>query len=195
MANENRGKYQYESIPLAGIIGAPLKAAANANAMMSKQQAEFLMEYCFAKSETDNGRTVYHPIMIEMSLTRGVQGDNGMPKPTTVMFNVPLLTIIPISSLAIESVDLTYRLQITSQTTRSQEASLSSTQRMKEEDTVELSGRISGDKSASSSRKSSAKMDSTLEIDIKARQLPLPVGITSMLDLYSRAMHPVDPDK
>lgn len=195
MANEKRGKYQYESIPLAGIIGAPLKAAANANAMMSKQQAEFLMEYCFAKTETDKNKTVYHPVMVEMSLTRGIQGESGAPEPTTITFNVPLLTIIPISSLAIESVDLTYRLQITSQTTKSQEAKLSNSRQLKEEDTVALSGRISGDASSSSSRKTSAKMDSTLEIDIKARQLPLPVGITSMIDLYSRAMHPVDSKK
>ncbi len=195
MANENRGKYQYESIPLAGIIGAPLKAAANANAMMSKQQAEFLMEYCFAKSESGNGRTVYHPVMVEMSLTRAIPDGDESPREATVVFSVPLLTIIPISSLAIESIDLTYKLQITSQTTKSQEASLSSTQRMDAEDKVELSGRIGGDRSLSSTRKSSATMDSTLEIDIKARQLPLPVGVTSMLDLYSRAMHPVEPDK
>ena len=50
------------------IIGAPLVAAVRANAMMLREQTKFLMDFCFSK---DKDGDIYHPIMIEMAMTRG----------------------------------------------------------------------------------------------------------------------------
>ena len=52
---------------LTDLVSAPLIAAAEANAKISKTQVDFLLECCFTK----NGNS-YAPKMIQMELTRAV---------------------------------------------------------------------------------------------------------------------------
>jgi len=198
-----RFRPRYESIPLAGIISAPLIAAADANAAMSRQQAQFLLDFCFAKGNDgpeDGGQgdgggpsgATMTPVMISFTLSKLVTDDDGQAQVVTVRFEVPLLTIIPISSLAVESVTLSYTLQVTSHTVRRTEPLLPGTDE-KPDESVELSARISHEKpeaNAPNSRTTSAH--STLAVNIKAGQLPLPTGLTAMLDLYSKAMCPIE---
>lgn len=83
---------EFTGLPMDSLIGAPLTAAATANASMAVTQTQFMLDTCFTKTPltkvtsapgvtpvtTDlvkdlNGKQVYNylPIMIKMSLTRG----------------------------------------------------------------------------------------------------------------------------
>lgn len=83
---------EFTGLPMDSLIGAPLTAAATANASMAVTQTKFMLDTCFIKTPLTkvtsaagvtpvttapvvdlNGQPVYNylPIMIKMSLTRG----------------------------------------------------------------------------------------------------------------------------
>lgn len=66
--------------------------------------------------------TSYAPVMIEMSLERGVltptTDKDGKPtteiRNFTTSFNLPLLTIIPVNSLGVNNVDISFEMEVKS---------------------------------------------------------------------------------
>lgn len=66
--------------------------------------------------------TSYAPVMIEMSLERGVltptTDKDGKPtteiRNFTTSFNLPLLTIIPVNSLGVNNVDISFEMKVKS---------------------------------------------------------------------------------
>ena len=112
------------ALNIAELIGAPLAAAASANSQMLKLQTAYLIETCFVKKEEDS----YEPVMIEMSITRSAidnsQRDNPTFKKYSAKFKVPLLTLIPINTLAVDNIDINFSLEIISQTEVTSEQSL-----------------------------------------------------------------------
>ena len=179
------------------IIGAPLVAASTANSMMLREQTKFIMDFCFSK-EGD----IYHPVMIPLSISRAViekdENNNNEPriKTVTTKFNLPLLTIVPISSLAVESVKVDFEMEITSEITK--DAAESSVLDKNQSTKPKLLGRISTDSKdhsqSSSSIKSSSKSSSKLKVNINAEQLPLPVGLTTILELFTKSIQPLESD-
>lgn len=186
----------YRSTDIAGVIGAPLVAAATANSMMAREQVKFLMDFCFQK--TDN---TYEPVMIRMSITRAVveptTGSQTQPTISRIesTFEIPLLTIIPINSLAVESMEVDFMLDITGHiVSDSNESS-----RTGEDDSnksVQLMGKVGRPASAlplaGTTEHYEQKSSASLKVHIKSGPLPLPVGITSILNLYVKNLQPVE---
>lgn len=128
---------QFTGLPMGSLIGGPLNAAANANASMAVTQTQFMLNTCFNKTESkDGGVESYEPIMIKMSLTRGVvtpgqpAGPGGTPAATdpkmetfTTAFDLPILTIIPLNSLAVNTVDINFEMEVKSSYGESQDKS------------------------------------------------------------------------
>lgn len=191
---------EYSGLDIEGIISAPLIAGAHANSMMAKEQVQFLMDFCFAK----NGDT-YVPVMIRMSMTKGVltPPENKNDKPTieriTTTFELPLLTIIPINSLAVKSMQLDFDLEVISQfsTDKTKNHNISQLGNPNQNQKgVKLVGRISSRNtvSADTSMKQHYmnKSTSSLKVNIKSGQLPLSIGLTSILNAYSKNIQPVE---
>ena len=105
---------QFSGLPMESLIGGPLNAAAKANSAMALTQTMFMLDTCFKKKNiSGSGKPPvynYEPIMIDMVLTRsvitqGMDTTKGIPQAST-KFTLPLLTILPINSLAVETVDI-----------------------------------------------------------------------------------------
>lgn len=102
---------QFTGLPMEDLIGGPLNASAKANAAMA------LTQYCSSVRHTS-----YAPVMIEMSLERGVltptTDKDGKPtteiRNFTTSFNLPLLTIIPVNSLGVNNVDISFEMEVKS---------------------------------------------------------------------------------
>jgi hypothetical protein len=98
------------ALDIESLISAPLVAVSKANATMAHGQTRFLLDYCFNK--TDDG---YEPVMITMALTRHLlapdKHDNTVQGVTTY-FKLPLLTIVPLNSLAVDKVTIDFHLEI-----------------------------------------------------------------------------------
>lgn len=166
----------------------------------------------------------YSPIMIIMSLTRSVitPGTPGVaasaqgvtPVVTAVaaqpaiiqnvktQFNLPMLTVVPLNSLAVDSVDIGFEMEVKS--SFSQEESASSEKTRKSEGSFEakagwgpFSVTVKGsasydstDKTASSShyqKSNSAKYT----VNVHAGQLPLPKGVNTIIEAFTQAIQPI----
>ena len=171
------------------VISAPLIAAAQANSKMLSEQTKFIMDFCFQET----GENKYDPIMIELSITRGslkAETDETTIVQNRMVFKVPSLTLIPLNSLGVDTVSIDFEMEITSQKTKSTMRTFGS----EPKDEVELHGKISYDsrEKRSSSRKAEGKTENTskLKVNVHASSLPIPVGVSTLLDLYVKSVHP-----
>lgn len=222
---------QFTGLPMEDLIGGPLNASAKANAAMALTQTKFLLETCFNKVERalnnkeaqdykkkygkdpDNSvkHTSYAPVMIVMSLERGVltptKDDNNEPKTeiqtVTTLFNLPLLTIIPINSLGVNNVDISFEMEVKSSYSETESEN-------KEKDTNGegsfesklgwglLSVSIKG--SASYSSRDSSTHDTHYEksnsakytVNVHAGQLPVPKGVNTIIEAFTQAIQPIE---
>ena len=236
---------EFSGLPMDSLIGGPLNAAAKANAAMALTQTKFMLDTCFTllpvaevkesagvaevKDATGNITTPgvsahpamkaydnYSPIMIVMSLTRGVitpgvavTDDKGVTTTTattiqtlTTQFNLPLLTIIPLNSLAVSTVDITFEMEVNSSFDERQTDTKES--ESKGEGSFEakvvwgpISVTIRG--SASYDSKDSSTHDTHYQksnsakytVNVTAGQLPLPKGVNTIIEAFTQSISPI----
>jgi hypothetical protein len=126
----------------------------------------------------------YEPIMIKMAYNRSdvVQEDgklNVVQK--ELQFTVPMLCLIPFSSIAVDKLTVDFDMEIISVTSYKTDHGVLDKQ-------AQLHGRISP---ASDSVDSRNQKSCRLKVNINAGQLPLPSGLLSIIDLYSKSIQPV----
>lgn len=199
---------QFTGLPMEDLIGGPLNAAAKANAAMALTQTRFLMDTCFKKVKSEKEeRTSYEPVMIEMSLVRGTlvpDGNSVKVKSVTTTFNLPLLTIIPINSLGVNTVDIAFEMEVKS--SYSEAETQEKTEQREGKADLEaklgwgpLSVSIKG--SASYSSTDSSTHDTHYEksnsakysVSVKAAQLPVPKGVNTIIEAFTQAIQPIEP--
>jgi len=197
---------QFTGLPMKALIGAPLAAAAEANQQMALTQVSFLMDTCFHAREKDTDP--YKPIMVDMVLTRGViqAGTAEKPEPTMAQvsstINLPILTILPLNSLAVDNVQVDFEMEVKS--SYSEDHSKDTKTENKAEGSFKASvgiGWFSAEVSGSvSSSSSTATNDSThyeksnsakYTVSVHAGQLPLPEGVTTIIQAYSQNITPI----
>lgn len=183
---------QFSGLPLKALIGAPLKAVTDANAMISRSQTQFILDTCFEKIED---RETFKPIMITFELERSIIDANGEleKEPVKMQFKLPLLTLIPINSLAVETLKVSFEMEVKSTTesrSNSQEKEKSlSNNKINADDDSEIYGYLA--KTTKSDSKNQASSVARYEIEMKAGQLPLSKGLTAIIDIFSKNMIPI----
>ena len=165
----------------------------------------------------------YAPIMIVMQLTKGVitpaqSGNPGNPSatppvpavagtPTTIQymtttFNLPLLTIVPLNSLAVQTVDITFEMEV-----KSSFAEDTSEKKEKEvKGSAEFEAKVgwgpfsaSIKASASYDQKDSSTHDTHYQksnsakytVNVHAGQLPLPSGVNIIIQAFANSITPI----
>jgi hypothetical protein len=218
---------QFSGLPMESLIGGPLCAAAEANARMAHTQSQFILNTCFnsrlikAKrvrlnntgggyESVDEEVKMYDPILINLEMIRPALDDNGnqllgsdnKPAPPAIFqIKVPLMAVIPINSLAVQSVDINFEMEVKS--SFEEKVAEKSGSEKKAETGFEaevgnffVKATIKGSASYSSSE--SKERDTHYQksnnakytVAVKAGQLPMPTGITTILDLYVKNMFP-----
>jgi hypothetical protein len=214
---------QFTGLPMDSLIGGPLNAAAKANAAMAVTQTKFILDTGFSRTavqpatDTEPPTYEYHPIMITMSLTRGVITP-GIPAHTendtnveatdtsiqtfTTTFDLPLITIIPINSLGVDEVAITFEMEVKS--SFSEEQSEQTEENIKAEASFEvkvgwgpISATVRG--SASYDQKDSATHSTHYQksnsakytVNVHAGQLPVPKGVNTIIEAYTNAIQPL----
>jgi len=189
--SDNSFKPNFSSeLNIESIISAPLIAASKANVAMVTGQARFLLDYCFQKDEE---RDTYEPVMITMSLTKGIIDETKLPDDPdyitmqTLNFGMPLLCIVPLSSIAVDKVTIDFDMEITSVTSYESEHGILQKRAI-------LNGKISNtSQDANDSNKNQYKSQSSskLKVNVNAGPLPLPMGVLTILDMYTKAIQPL----
>lgn len=158
---------QESELNLESIVSAPMIAVSKANSIMLSGQTEFILNYCFNQF-VNNNRTTYEPKMIDL-VVNNVNNENSIVQ-------IPLLTLLPINSLAIDKMKVNFNMEITSISSyKSQSGSL--------DRKAQLSGKLSGDKNNGSNSTSSNR---NLEVSVEASKLPLPNGLLNIIEMYSK---------
>ncbi len=193
---------QFTGLPMDMLIGAPLNAAVDANAAMALTQAKFIMDTCFSKTD---GK--YTPVMIEMTLSRGVllpPKDKDTPSTIETVetsFYLPLITILPLNSLGVDNVDITFEMEVKSaygeEQSEHQETEIKASASWEVKAgwgpvSATVKGNASYDhKDASSFNSHYEKSNSAkYSVNVHASQLPIPRGVNTIIDVYSSAIQP-----
>lgn len=196
---------QFSGLPMDALIGAPLNAAAKANAAMALTQTSFMLDTCFKKN-TDGG---YEPIMISMTLNRGViknpEDSEKAPIIETFQtkFELPLLTIIPLNSLAVDKVDISFEMEVKSSfgedTQEKKESELKAASSFEAKVgfgpfSAKIKGSVSYDQKESSSRDTHYQKSNSAKytLNIHAGQLPLPQGVTTIINAFTKSVEPIE---
>jgi hypothetical protein len=197
---------QFSGLPIKALIGTPLLAAAEANSKMALTQTQFLLSTCFDNTlGTDNSTVVnnYTPKMVKMTLTRSVINADGSPgTPVKTAFNLPLLTILPLNSLAIDNVTVNFEMEVKSSFSNDVETSAESESAAKGGFSAkvgfgcfsaEVHGSVSSSSKSSSFDKSHYEKSNSAEyeINVHAGQLPLPEGVLIIIKVFTEAIAPI----
>lgn len=188
---------QFSGLPMKALIGAPLKAAIDANAMIAQSQTQFILNNCFEKPSEDSHNI--RPVMVQFQLERNILHADGQPssEKARMDFSIPLMSMMPISSLAIETLKIEFQVEIKSsreftretssdRKRRSSDKGLDNTYKAHEFDT-ELHGTLA----TRSNDKTHESTGTNYEVTLTAGQLPLPGGITSILDIFTKNLSPI----
>lgn len=196
---------QFTGLPMADLIGGPLMAVTDANGNMAKKQTQFLFDTCFKYTE---GSDNLEPIMIKLNLTRAVLSfDDTLTTPDTSYFtttiDLPLLTIIPLNSLGVDSASVNFEMEVKSSCSEDIKESSNS----KESGSGSITGKIgwglfsvsiTGTVSYSSedSRTHDTHYENTntakYSVSVHAGQLPMPKGVNTIIDAYAKSIQPVE---
>ena len=181
---------QDAELNIESIISAPLIALSKANTMILNGQATSILDQYFTKTKSkkkgDKGKIKYHyqPKMINMVLTKFMEVEQET-KPYDVVFQVPLLSIAPLNSIAIQKMKISFNLDITSTTSYINQSNTIIERK------AQLNGKISSISNDGSRAPGYTKSNQRrLKINIQAGPLPLPLGILNMLELYSKNIQP-----
>ncbi len=196
---------QFSGLPMKSLIGAPLKAATNANAMMAHTQTQFMLSTCFNETtdENDAANKKLTPIIIEFTLSRAVIKADGTPgTDITSTFKLPLLTLIPLNSLAVDDVKVHFEMEVSSSTSKDSETEKSSESSAEGSFTAkynagffscEVSGSVASSSKESSKQKEhyEASNKARYEVDVHAGQMPLPTGVTTIINTFMKNVDPI----
>lgn len=185
---------EFGGLPLKALIGAPLKAAADANGMLARSQTQFILSTCFDADES--GKLV--PKMIEFDIHRTVINHDGTVADETakMSFSIPMLTLVPINTLAVDELDVAFEMEVKS----SREYNHESVEDEKNASKGHLTSPYNADKfscemhgTLTNSKDQSGKNSGNARYEIKmhAGKSPLPLGLTTIIDVFAKNIAPI----
>ena len=182
-----------QAIPFGSMIGGPLKACIEAQAMAAQTSWQFIQEVGL-NTNPETGKKEAVNVSFQF-----------MQNGRMVQLNVPLLTIVPIPYIAIHDIDINFKANISASSSSVSEQSSSS----------DLSGNLEAgggikvgpfhmdakmNASYSSKKDSKATQDSkysveyTMDVAVKAGQDSMPAGLAKVLELLGSALDVSDPE-
>jgi len=147
--------------------------------------------------------------MIDMTLTRGVinkdSSGNVTITPVETTFKLPLLTVVPLNSLAVESADVSFEMQVKSSFSEKTDDTSSSTTKGSATISggasflgglihVSVSGSLSYDKTDSSTHSTHYQKSNSAKytVNVQAGQLPLPKGVNTIIEAFTNSIQPIE---
>ena len=181
-----------QSIPFGSIIGGPLKACVEAQALAAKTTWEFIQNVGINVNPETGEKTA---VNVSFSFIQGGR---------LVQLNIPLLTIVPIPYIAIREVDINFKANISASSSSAAETneSVSKDAALKASASLGLGCfKMNANMNASYSSKKDSKATSdskysveyTMDVAVKAGQDSMPAGLSKILELLGNSLDVSDP--
>lgn len=180
------------AIPFGSIIGGPLKACIEAQAMAAQASWNFIKEVGLnTNAETGEKEAI--------NVTFRFLKDGRMAQ-----LNVPLLTIVPIPYIAITDIDIAFKANISASSSSVSENSSSSSMDAGVNGTAGLkvgpfhvdasfNANYSSKKDSKATQESKYSVEYTMDVAVKAGQESMPAGMAKLLELLGNALSVDDP--
>lgn len=181
-----------QAIPFSSMIGGPLKACIETQAMAAKTTWDFIQEVGL---NTDPETGEKKAVNVSFSFIQ-----NGRE----VQLNVPLLTIVPIPYIAINSIDINFKASISASSSSVNETSSSEAVDAGADITAglkigpfhmdaKLNANYSSKKDSRATEESKYSVEYTMDIAVKAGQDSMPAGLAKVLELLGNSLDVSDP--
>ena len=194
MGNQEQATALLSQIPLGAIIGGPLKAAVDAQAAAAVACYEFVKKIGFTEI-TDANKAVIGQKCQDVVFTFERTDPNDNNKKVQMAITVPVLTIMPIPFIRIESLTVNFKASISAVDTTSQETKESSDKEGKLDASVGfplwkvgVSGGISSKKDSTATNSSKYSVEHTMDVSMHAVQDDMPAGMAKLLDFMTRSI-------
>lgn len=182
-----------QAIPFGSIIGGPLKACIEAQAMAAQTSWQFIQEVGL---NTDPKTGQKEAVNVSFQFMQ-----NGR----MVQLNVPLLTIVPIPYIAIHDIDINFKANISASSSSVSELSSSSALDAGAEVTAglkvgpfhmdaKMNANYSSKKDSKATQESKYSVEYTMDVAVKAGQDSMPAGLAKVLELLGSALDVSDPE-
>lgn len=182
-----------QAIPFGSIIGGPLKACIEAQAMAAQTSWQFIQEVGL---NTDPNTGQKEAVNVSFQFMQ-----NGH----MVQLNVPLLTIVPIPYIAIHDIDINFKANISASSSSVSEQSSSSALDVGAEASIgakwgpfhmdaKMNASYSSKKDSKATQESKYSVEYTMDVAVKAGQDSRPAGLAKVLELLGSALDVSDPE-
>ena len=180
-----------QAIPFGSMIGGPLKACIEAQAMAAQTSWDFIQRVGLNTDPSTGERKA-----INVSFTF-IQGGR------MAQLNVPLLTIVPIPYIAINTIDINFKANVSASsssvtensTSSSTDASLDAKATFKVafvKVEADIKANYSTKKDSKATEESKYSVESTIDVAVHAGQESMPAGLAKVLDLLGNTLDVTD---
>ncbi len=181
-----------QAIPFSSMIGGPLKACIEAQAMAAKTTWDFIQEVGLNEDPKTHEKSA---VNVSFSFMQGGR---------MTQLNVPLLTIVPIPYIAIHSVDINFKASISASSSSVSENTESTSMGGSADITAglkvgpfhmdaKMSANYSSKKDSKATEESKYSVEYTMDIAVKAGQDSMPAGLAKVLELLGNSLDISDP--
>ncbi len=195
---------QFQGLPMESLIGGPLTAAAKAEIMLANATADFIHKVGFnwtvkPNPPDANGNPVPPTITsetryVDFDFDRQNQDTDGKAITETVTLHVPLLSIVPVPNLQVDTVDIIFDMEVKSSTSNK----TSNDQEIGFDVKVglqlgpftlnaEVQGKVSAHQESTRSSDNSAKY----HVAVHASNHGMPEGLARVWDIMAASISPV----
>lgn len=183
-----------QGLPFDSLIGGPLNACVNAQANAAQTTINFIKEIGLQDVTDENGNTRTEAIYVYFSFIQ-----NGRK----VNISVPLLAIVPIPYIGINTIDINFKATVSGvesesktkefhkETTENTKSAGFSLFRPK---VTTMKGSVSTKKDSKSTQDSKFSVEATIDVAVHASQDSMPAGMARILELLGSALDLVDPN-
>lgn len=181
-----------QNLPFDSLIAAPLNACVSAQAEAAQSTINFIQSVGLNEDENGNKQAVY----VYFNFIQGGR---------RVTISVPLLTMIPIPYIAINTIDINFKAKVTGVQNASNTASESYEDKIetsKKESklgwfkvtTTKINTEVSTKKDSTSTKDSGYSVEATIDVAVHASQDSMPAGMAKILEMLGSAMDLCDPN-
>lgn len=173
---------EFQALPLEFIVATPLVAAVKAQAASAEATKAFILSLLNEKKE---------PVTVEFNVNyyqESTQQDGAVSK--NVKINAPLLSIVPIPHLRIDSLTTHFKYEITQsvKSTKSNDYSIDLSAQTSPLVSKFVNTTLKGSVSSRSSEDSTMNRSGVLEITVHASEAPMPEGLAKILGLLANSI-------
>lgn len=195
----SRAVQELSQIPFAHLIGAPMKAAIEAQALAAQSTIEFIHKVGFQQpSGGGNDLLFTNPsndadagTLRSVSFVYKKKDENGVE--SNFELTVPLLSITPIPYIRIDEMTIDFKAKLTDSIVRRTDTSFSLDSSVTGKysafwSPIKLEFRVSAAYKTSSSSQASQTREYSMDIHVRAVQDAMPAGLSKILDILEDAI-------